>query len=100
MIDEKTGRIIDANPQAESLLQRTRTEIVGANQSAFFAPRAGVPALEALQNSSVNRGRSGVVLSLMRRDGASQLVHASASRSELYGRVLLLVLMHAWMERR
>ena len=99
VIEETTGRIIDANLQAEVLLQRTRADIVGVNQSAFFAPRAGVPALRALQGAAENGGRSGIVLSLMRGNGTAQLVHASASRSELYGRSLLLVLMHVWVPR-
>ena len=43
LIDEKTGRILDANPQAEFLLGRTRAEIIAMNQREMYPDKSPPP---------------------------------------------------------
>lgn len=100
VIDPRSGRVIDTNRQAEALLRRERPDIVGANHAALFAAPAGGSALDELRRLATDRARSGCVLHLLRRDEPALPVHASASPIELYGRALLLALMHPRLDRR
>ena len=99
LIEETTGRILDTNRQAENLLQRERPAIVGANHATLFASPTDSVVLTELRAAASDLGRGGCVLNLVRPDGSSLPVHASASHIELYGRSLLLVLMHVRVKR-
>ena len=94
VIDEASGRIIDTNRQAEQLLQRARPEIVGVRHPALFASPTGTPVLAELRTAAADPSRGGYALHLLLPDGTPLPVHATASPIELYGRPLLLVLMH------
>ncbi len=100
VIDQRGGRILDTNRQAEELLRRPRPEIVGANQAALFTAPAGGSVLEELRALAADRARSGCVLEMLRHDAPPLQVHASASPIELYGRPLLLALMHPRIARQ
>lgn len=94
VIEETSGRIIDVNRRAETLLGRTRTEILGSNQAQLFAPQNGQPGFDALR-AAVGEQSSGCELQVFRHDGQLVPVHASASRLELYGWQLLLAVLRA-----
>jgi PAS domain S-box-containing protein len=100
VIDEKSGRVIDTNRQAETLLARPRPEIVGANLAALFASASERVVLEELRAVAADLAKSGCILRLPRADGPSLPIHASASPIELYGRPFMLVLMHERNEHR
>jgi PAS domain S-box-containing protein len=100
VIEEATGRIIDTNLQAEHLLLRERAGIVGENLASLFFLRNDASVLAELAAAATDRSQGGFMLSLLRSDGTSLPVHASASRIELYGRSFLLALMHVRVGRR
>jgi CheY-like chemotaxis protein len=100
VIDQRTGRVLDTNRQAERLLQCPRPQIVGANQTALFASPTGGSVLDELRALAADRTRSGCVLDLIRCEAPPLQVHASASPIDLYGRPLILVLMHPRIARR
>lgn len=100
LIDPRSGRILDTNRRAETLLHRARTDIVGANHAALFASPAEADALAELLALAGDPAKSGCVLHLLRHDDVPFPVHASASRIELHGRSLLLALMHPRLDRR
>ncbi len=97
VIDEASGRIIDTNRQAERLLGRERQAIVGKNHATLVSSPSGKLVLAELRGCAAAGG--GCVLQLMLANGAPLRVHASASPIELYGRSLLLVLMHPRIDR-
>lgn len=99
VIDERSGRIIDTNRQAEHLLQRPRPEIVGAKHATLFASPTGSAVIDELRAVAADENNSGCVLDLLLPDQATLPVHASASPIELYERSFLLVLMHPRADR-
>jgi two-component system cell cycle sensor histidine kinase/response regulator CckA len=99
LIDEESGRIIDTNRRAELLLGRTRTEILGSNQSQFLASQNEQPVFDALRAIADGERPGGCELEVFRQDRHAVPVHASASRIELYGRPLLLTLLRDISER-
>ena len=99
VIDEASGRIIDTNTRAEHLVGRTRTDILGSNQTRLLAPENGQPGFAALRAAATGEHPGGCELEVLRHDGHHVPVHASASRIELYGRQLLLTMMRDVSER-
>ncbi len=99
LIDEESGRIIDTNRRAEMLLGRTRAEILGSNLATLFAPQNEHPGSDALR-AAVSGKPGGCELEVLQPDGRTVPVHASASRVELYGHALLLILLHDVTERK
>ena len=99
LIDEASGRIIDTNARAETLLGRTRAEILGSNQVKLFAPQNDQPAFDLLRAAANGERPGGCELEVFSHDEHRQPVHASASRIELYGRPLLLTLLRDVSER-
>lgn len=99
VIEEESGRIIDTNARAELLLDRTRTEILGSNQTGLFASSSKQTGFEALRAVANGVHPGGCELELLRSDGHGVPVHASVSRINLYGRRLLLALMRDVSER-
>ena len=100
VIDEKSGRIIDTNRQAEDLLQRPRAAIVGVNHATLFSSPAGSVVLDELRAIAADRTKKCCILQLAQPDKSALPLHASASPIELYGRPFLLVLMHERAEQR
>lgn len=99
VIEERSGRIIDTNIQAEILLGRTRTEILGSNQAGLFAPQNEQTGFDSLRAVANGEHPGGCELEVLRQDGCKVPVHASASRLELYGRQILLTLLRDVSER-
>lgn len=85
LTDEQSGRIIDVNRQAETLLGYPRGKILGRTQSMFLAPNQSETnaAKDAKDASAVDQLLTG-------NSGASLPVHVHASRLMLYNRALVL----------
>ena len=99
LIDVASGRIIDTNAQAETLLGCTRAEIIGMNQTQLYP--TGSMADDASFRAAINGERNyGFDLEAARKDGSSVPVHVSTSQIELYGRRLLLALFRNITELR
>jgi len=92
LIEEKSGRIIDLNKQAEMLLGRERTEILGMNQAAVFSGDCDVAPGQVLAHC-LDEGPS-CECEIIRSDGSRAAIHMSASRVDLYGRQCLFALLH------
>ena len=87
LADEVSGKIIDANRSAQTMLGCTRSEILGHKESQFIAldekeQRAGSDKAKSFQSQ------------MKRTDGRIFRVEVRTSRLTLYGRALLLRLCH------
>jgi PAS domain S-box-containing protein len=89
LIEMKTGRIIDTNPEAEVLLGRPRAGIVGMNESQLYPEHNGRAAMHALLSSG-GRFESQV----LQKNGGIVPVYVSVSKLQLYDRRFLLALFH------
>jgi PAS domain S-box-containing protein len=92
LIDRETGRIIDSNPQAEALLGRSRTEILGMNESKLY--RARKEDLQPLTLLPAKDRKHRFESNALQKNGGIVPVHVSVSEIELYGRRLWLELFH------
>lgn len=92
LVEEKSGRIIDTNRQAEVLLRRPRAEILGMNQELLFQPGTEGTA------DGIREGHD-CEASVARKDGVAVPVQINASPVELYGRGFLMALFHDASER-
>ncbi len=95
VIEEESGRIIDANIRTETLLGWPHGKILGSKQTQFFAQEGW----EALRTAAGAGHPEGCELEVLHSDGHRVPVHVSASRLELYGRHLLLILLRDVSER-
>lgn len=91
LIDVKTGRIIDANRQAETMLARERGEIVGARREILFSAeqRDELGARLCCTGREEAVSFEGVVQT---STGGQVPVHVSAASLELFGRDLVVTL--------
>jgi PAS domain S-box-containing protein len=98
LIDRKTGRIIDTNHEAESLLGRSRGEILGMNESQLYPWPSGQtqPAATSLAGAM---GRPSE-LSVLRKNGSIVPVYVSVSKIKLYDRHFLSALFHDITDRK
>lgn len=89
LTDEQSGRIIDTNRSAETLLGRSRAEILGHKQSEFlsFDKSRQDPATDGKELQPLE-------CDLMRGEKGDIRVDARATRLALYGRTLILWLCH------
>jgi PAS domain S-box-containing protein len=86
LADEQSGKIIDANRCAETLLGRNRGEILGHKQFEFLLlSRAG-------ESGKETPGATPVEWKLIHINGIAVPVDVHATRLMLYGRALLLLL--------
>lgn len=90
LTDEQSGRIIDTNRRAETLLGRSRGEILGHKQSEFLSFNT-VTRARSLPDT---KGLEPLECDLVRADKGDLRVDARATRLELYGRTLILWLCH------
>ena len=90
LTDEQSGRIIDTNRCAETMLGRTRGEILGHKQSEFLSFNT-VARARSLPDT---KGLQPLECDLVRADQGEVRVDARATRLELYGRTLILWLCH------
>jgi PAS domain S-box-containing protein len=88
LADEQSGKIIDANRCAETMLGRNRVEILGRKQFQFLhLGKAGASGVESLTTTPVE-------WKLIRADGVAVPVSVHATRLTLYGHALVLRLCH------
>ena len=99
LIRETTGKIIDANPQAEVLLGCTRGEILGRSEGQLYPPEDG-SARARRPVACACEIRGGCEATVRRADGREVPVQVCASRLELYGRWFFLALFRDLTERK
>ena len=88
LTDEETGKIIDTNQRAESLLGCTRGQILGKGQLQFLAlDKAGADSAMPVQ------------CQMIRSDGSTVDVEVRNTWLTLYGRTLVLRLCHEIREK-
>ena len=90
LTDLATGRVLDANKQAELLLGRARAEIIGLNHARFHAPARFKAYCEALTDVLSKNLPVNVESEIIRRDDAPVPVEIRANTLVLYGRRLIL----------
>lgn len=92
LADVETGRIIDTNSQAEKLLGRERTEILGRNHTGFFPSDKA----EEYRQRAGDRGTGNIATDfeaeVQTNDGRRVPVHVSAAPLALFGRRLVVSL--------
>jgi PAS domain S-box-containing protein len=91
LADEESGKIIDVNRQAETMLGRTRGEILGHKLFEFLTLSEGQPETEVEPGEDVVARLS---WQAMPREGSAVPVDVRATRLTLYGRALVLRLCH------
>jgi two-component system, NarL family, sensor histidine kinase UhpB len=99
LVAEDTGKIIDVNPQAESLLDRTRTEIIGMNQRELYRPQTEPP-FQLPPGENIGGEAESHEVEIVRRDGATVPTDLRLSRLQLQGHNLLLLLFRDIARRR
>jgi PAS domain S-box-containing protein len=99
LIGEDTGEILDTNSQAESLLGRSRAEILGRVEEALYA-RTSEPAPGRRPVALACETRGGCEALVLGKDGTEVPVHVCASGLELHGRRLFLALFRDLTERK
>lgn len=92
LIDPANGRVIDANKQAEVLLQRSRSEIIGLNHSRFHCAEKFETYRQALNDALTQCNPVDVESEVIRKDGTLVPVEIRANTLVLYGRRLMLEL--------
>ena len=90
--DEKSGKIIDTNLRAQTLLGCTRAEILGQKQSRFLALEKGHPS--AVAAGSPGGAIKALDCDMLRVDGRTIRVEVRSTPLKLYGRSLVLRLCH------
>jgi PAS domain S-box-containing protein len=100
LIDIKSQHILDTNLRAETLLGRTRTEILAMNGAKLFPPNEAADYCGKL--ASAGTGDSGELeeAEVQTKDGTTIPVRVSLAPIELYGRDLVLALMADVTERK
>lgn len=100
LTDVASGRVIDANKQAESLLGRTRAEIVGANHAKFHVTEKFEKYREVLSHLAEKNVPADIESEVIRKDGTRVPVEIHATTLVLYGRRLVLGLYCDISERK
>jgi PAS domain S-box-containing protein len=99
LVAEASGKIIDANPQAEQQFGWPRTEIIGMHQRRLFPSQTEPPFLVP-PGESVGGETGGYELEIVRRDGTATALDLRFSRLQLQGHNLLLLLFRDITRRR
>ncbi len=100
LIDSETGRILDANKQAESLFGYTRGEIMGMNQSKLHPPERKEEGREPLSRLADQAGAGEHQCEIVHRSGKMLSVHIAAAPLMLFGRRLILQIVREPSGRR
>jgi len=90
LADAETGRIIEANREAEKLLGRSRNEIVGMDQSALHPPEEAERYRRVFSEHVAGGRAAGTEAEVVRKDGAMVPVRISASTMTIGGRRCIL----------
>ncbi|MDB6068133.1 MAG: putative sensor protein [Pedosphaera sp.] len=88
--DLNTGRILDTNKQGELLLDRTRAEIIGLNQSRLLSKEHFATYWQALSAADALKSTADIESAVIRKNGTVVPVNIRASTLLLYERKLVL----------
>jgi len=94
LADAGTGRVLDANKQAETLLDRTRGEIIGVNENMILSPATAEEFHRNFNGNSDPTSRVTFYGEVVAKSGRTIPVTMSASPLMLYGRRLVLEIFH------
>ena len=98
--DAESGRLTDANREAERLLGRSREEIIGMHQLKLHPPDK-LEFYERKFRDHVRRGRvADYEAEVVRKDGTVVPVHISAAVMEIGGKTVIQGLFHDVTERK
>ena len=100
LTDAASGRVIDANKQAEQLLGHTRAQILGVNHERFHFPEKFAAYRAVLKEVLEGKAAADVESEIIRKDGTRIPVEIHATQMELYGRRLILGLYCDIAERK
>ncbi len=93
LIDAETGRILDANKQAELLLGYSRGQIMGMNQGKLYPPEKNEEARARLSSLARQNGLDNYEARLVDHVGKMLTVHVGATTLVLFGRKLVFELV-------
>jgi two-component system, NarL family, sensor histidine kinase UhpB len=96
LVAEDSGKIVDANPQAETLLGRTRGEIIGMNQRELYPRQNEWSGFPMPREESAGVYETEVLC----KNGTTIPTDVSISRMQLQGRSLLLLLLRDITRRK
>lgn len=100
LIDLGSGRVLDANQRAESLIGRPRSEIIGLKHEKFHVPEKIGHYRDVLANVLETNNHAEVESAIVTKDGRTIPVRIRASTLELYGHRLILGLYRDVSERK
>jgi PAS domain S-box-containing protein len=100
LMDRQTGRVLDANRQAETLLDRTRSEIMGLNQNQFHRAATAERFHRYFTDPNRLAARAALEGEIVTKDGRSIPVTITAAPITLFGRPLVLTLYCNMTERK
>jgi len=87
LVDQQTGKIIDANHRAEALLDCSRARILGCRQTKFL----GLANAHVVEDASeANAHTTLIECNMIRKDGVTVPVSVQATQLTLYNRPLTL----------
>jgi PAS domain S-box-containing protein len=95
LVAEDSGKIVDANPQAETLLGRTRGEIIGMNQRELYPRQNEWSGFPMPREESAGVYETEVLC----KNGTTIPTDVSISRMQLQGRSLLLLQLRSSREQ-
>jgi len=90
LTDFESGRVIDANPQGEMLLGRSRAEIIGLNENRFLSPQTFPAYRQAIAAADAGRCSVDTEVEVLRKDGTPVPANVRAGIMMLYNRKLVL----------
>jgi len=100
LADANTGRLLDANRQAEVLLGRPRDEIIGLHQTELHPPGTADQYRQKFADHVAKGHAADYDGEVIRKDGAIVPVSISAAAFALGGRDLVIGLFHDTTERK
>lgn len=95
LIDVETGRILDANKQAESLLGCGRGQIMGMNQAKLYHAEKAEESRQHLARLAQEGASAGYDAVIIDQAGAAHVVNISGTPLTLFGRKLVIELVRA-----
>jgi PAS domain S-box-containing protein len=90
LLEVESGRILDTNPQAEHLLNRTRREIMGMNQSKLYPPDTAEYDLQQFATYVQQDEPVDFATNICRKDGSRVSVRITGVPTFVHGKRLIL----------
>lgn len=93
LIDAETGRILDANQQAETLLGYSRGQIMGMNQTKLYPVDKAEESRQHLKRLAQAGGSTGYDVELLDQAGKAHRVHINGAPFLLFEKKLVIALI-------